>query len=99
MGKRSLAIYLGEISACALALGFLTDMVYSKLGISARAVAGQAAEIFPGSVEFTAAILLAVLIGYSVFKGFRKSEGCACNSAAARDESYANRPLFQKYRK
>jgi len=82
MGKRSLAIYLGAISACALALGFLTDLVYSKLGISARAVAGQAAEIFPVSVEFTAAMLLAGLIGYSVFKGFRKSEGRACSSAA-----------------
>jgi len=82
MGKRSLAIYLAAISSCALALGFLTDLVYSNLGISARAVAGQAAEIFPVSVEIAAAVLLAGLIGYSVFKGFRKSGGCACSSAA-----------------
>jgi len=80
MGKRSLVIYLGAISACSLVLGFLTDLVYSKLGISARAVAGQAAEIFPVFVEFAAAIVLASLIGYSVFRGFRKSEPCACNS-------------------
>jgi len=80
MGKRSLVIYLGAISACALVLGFLTDMVYSKLGISARAVAGRAAELFPESVEFAAAIVLAFLIGYSVLKGFRKSETCACSS-------------------
>jgi uncharacterized membrane protein YraQ (UPF0718 family) len=79
MGKRSLAIYLGAISACALVLGFLTDMVYSKLGISARAVAGQAAELFPEPVEFAAAIVLAILIGYSLFKGFRKSEACSCS--------------------
>ncbi|MDF1590240.1 MAG: SO_0444 family Cu/Zn efflux transporter [Desulfobacterales bacterium] len=82
MGKRSLVIYLGAISSCSLVLGFLTDLVYSKLGISARAVAGKAAEIFPVSVEFTAAIVLAGLIGYSVLKGFRKSEPCACSSAA-----------------
>ena len=82
MGKRSLVIYLGAISSCSLVLGFLTDLVYSKLGISARAVAGQAAEVFPVSVEFTAAILLAGLIGYSVFKGFRKSETCTCSSVA-----------------
>lgn len=82
MGKRSLVIYLGAISSCSLVLGFLTDLVYSKLGISARAVAGQAAEVFPVSVEFTAAILLAVLISYSVFKGFRKNETCSCSSVA-----------------
>lgn len=82
MGKRSLVIYLGAISACSLVLGFLTDLVYSKLGISARAVAGKAAEIFPVSVEFTAAILLAGLIGFSVFKSVRKSETCSCSGAA-----------------
>ncbi|MEW6670880.1 MAG: SO_0444 family Cu/Zn efflux transporter [Thermodesulfobacteriota bacterium] len=82
MGKRSLAIYLGAISSCALVLGFLTDMVYSKLGISARAVAGRSAELFPESVEFAAAIVLAILIGYSVIKGFRKGEACSCSSGA-----------------
>jgi len=81
MGKRSLAIYLGAISICALTLGFLTDMVYSTLGISARGVAGQAAELFPESVEFAAAMVLALLIVYSLLKGFRKSESCACGNA------------------
>jgi uncharacterized membrane protein YraQ (UPF0718 family) len=82
MGKRSLVIYLGAITSCSLVLGFLTDLVYSKLGISARAVAGRAAEIFPVPVEFTAAIALAGLIGFRVFKSFRKNEPCACSSVA-----------------
>lgn len=82
MGKRSVAIYLGTISACSLLLGFLTDLLYSKLGISARAVAGQAAELFPEWVELAAAMVLAILIGYGVLKGFRKSEPCTCSSSA-----------------
>jgi uncharacterized membrane protein YraQ (UPF0718 family) len=81
MGKRSLAIYLGAISSCALILGFLTDMVYSKLGISARVAAGQAAELFPEWVELAAALILAGLIGWSLFKKFGKKEACSCAGA------------------
>jgi len=79
LGKRSLVIYLGAISLCALTLGFFTDMLYLKLGISARAVVGQAAEIFPLSVEIAAAVLLAGLIGFGVFKGTPKVESCTCS--------------------
>ncbi|MFC1816231.1 permease, partial [Thermodesulfobacteriota bacterium] len=83
LGKRSLVIYLGAISICALALGFLTDMLYFKLGISALAVVGQAAEIFPVSVELTGAVLLAGLIGFGVFKDTKASESCSCSCTAA----------------
>ena len=47
MGKRATAIYLAAIAVCSVLLGLAVDQVYAVLGISAKAAAGQAAEIFP----------------------------------------------------
>ena len=40
LGKRVLAIYLSAIVLCTLLFGFLTDMIYEALGVSAQATAG-----------------------------------------------------------
>ena len=63
LGKRSLGIYLGSIALCTLIAAYLTDLLYSALGISAKAAAGAAAgEFIPQWLELGAAILLAMLI-------------------------------------
>lgn len=63
LGKRTLGIYLGSIVVCTLLAAFVTDIVYSWLGISAKAAAGAAAgELVPGWLEWLAAAVLAVLI-------------------------------------
>jgi uncharacterized protein len=63
LGKRSLGIYLGSIALCTLIAAYLTDLLYSALGISAKAAAGSAAgEFIPQWLELGAAILLAMLI-------------------------------------
>lgn len=63
LGKRTLAIYLLSIVLCTLGLAFLTDLIYSWLGISVAAVAGTAAgELIPAWLELAAAVILAVLI-------------------------------------
>ncbi len=63
LGKRALGIYLASIALCTLIAAYLTDVAYSALGISARAVAGAAAgEFIPQWLEVSAAIVLALLI-------------------------------------
>ena len=76
LGKRALAIYLGSIVVCSLALGMATDMLYYVIGISAQAVAGQTAEIIPYPVQLTAAALLAALLAVAMWK--QQAQGNSC---------------------
>ncbi len=62
LGRRTLAIYLGSIVVCTLALGYFTDLIYGAFGISAQASVGTAAGLIPEWMEIGAAILLAVLV-------------------------------------
>ena len=76
LGKRSLFIYLGSIVVCSLGLGLLTDMIYYGIGITAKATAGQAAEIFPLYMEYFGAAILSLLLAFAILKDFRKSTAC-----------------------
>jgi hypothetical protein len=55
LGKRATAVYLGAIAVCSVLLGLGLDALYAALGISARAVAGQAGELFPAGLQWAAA--------------------------------------------
>ena len=64
LGKRATAIYLGAIAVFSVVCGLLLDMVYLNMGISARAVAGQAAQIMPLWLKYMGALaLLALCVG------------------------------------
>jgi uncharacterized membrane protein YraQ (UPF0718 family) len=58
LGKRAAALYVAAIAICAVVFGLLLDMVYATLGISAMAVAGQAAEVMPPWLEWLAVLFL-----------------------------------------
>ena len=58
LGKRATAIYLASIAVVSVACGLVLDQVYAFLGISAQAVAGQAAEIIPFWVQVAGALAL-----------------------------------------
>jgi len=77
LGKRSLFIYLGSIAVCSLSLGILTDMLYYGIGITAKATAGQAAEIFPYYMEYSAAVVLALLLIFAIWKDFKGRTVCS----------------------
>ena len=77
LGKRSLLIYLGSIAACSLALGVVTDMIYFGIGITAKASAGQAAEIFPYYVEYAGAAVLAILLAFAIWKNYKEPGACS----------------------
>ncbi len=61
MGRRSTAVYLGSIAVCSVLMGLAVDEVYAALGISARAVAGQAADLFPAAVQWSAALAVVAI--------------------------------------
>lgn len=64
---RALLIYLSMISVCSLAMGFLLDWIYDFSGIRPAAVAGQAGEIVPHSVEMVSACILTGLLLYNFY--------------------------------
>ncbi len=61
LGKRATAIYLSAIAVCSVLLGMVVDQVYMALGISAKAAAGQAAEVFPAWVQVIAAMAVVAI--------------------------------------
>jgi uncharacterized membrane protein YraQ (UPF0718 family) len=69
MGKRATAVYLAAIAVCSVLLGLAVDHVYAALGISAKAAAGQAAEIFPEWLQWVGALaVLAISLKPTVQK-------------------------------
>lgn len=74
-GTRALAIYLGMISICALAMGALLDLVYRLLSIQPSVVMGKAAEVIPYGIELTAALILAALLARSLLR----RQDCHCH--------------------
>ncbi len=61
LGKRATAIYLLTLAVFAVFCGLILDQIYISLGLSPRAVAGQAAEIIPFYGQLAGATLLLAL--------------------------------------
>ncbi len=77
LGRRALFIYLGSIVVCSITLGFLTDMLYYSIGLTATARAGQAAEFFPYYIQIGGAVVLASLIVFALWKGNTQRSVCS----------------------
>jgi len=61
LGKRAVAIYLGAIAVVSVLAGLMLDLTYNLLGITAKAAVGQAAQLIPAPVQYTAALILIVI--------------------------------------
>ncbi len=61
LGRRTTLIYLTSIAGCALMFGLLVDVFYTAFDLSARAVAGEAAETIPRWLALACAIVLLVM--------------------------------------
>lgn len=68
LGKRATIIYLGVIMISAVIGGLTLDSVYSLLGVSARAVAGNAGEFIPAWTQW-AGVLVLMAISVKPFTG------------------------------
>ncbi len=82
LGKRATAVYLASIAVISVACGLVLDRVYVFFGISARAVAGQAAEVIPFTVQVAGALALLILSVKPLYKAFH-SFICRTSSAGA----------------
>lgn len=85
LGRRTFIVYLSSIVLCSLAFAFLTDALYTALGMSAQATAGaSAAEIFPQWLEWVAAVVLGALVLRALWRthaaGMREVDGEAAPS-------------------
>ena len=72
LGRQGTIRYLLVLSLAAVAFGLGVDALYSWLGISPRAVLGEAAEFMPESVKMIGAILLILLSIQPVFRFLRQ---------------------------
>ena len=61
LGKRAAVLYLAAISVCSVLLGWALDQAYAATGISAKAAAGQGAEIVPAWLQWAAALLIVAI--------------------------------------
>ncbi len=61
LGKRATAIYLVMLSLFAVLSGLVLDFIYSSLGVSATAIAGQAGEVIPYWLQFGGAVTVILL--------------------------------------
>jgi len=71
LGKRATAIYLAMIGLCAVLFGLAVDRVYGFLGLSARAMVGQASEWVPAWAQWVGAAMLLVLSVQPVSRSLR----------------------------
>ena len=103
LGKRATSFYLASIALVSVLCGLALDMVYIRMGISAAAIVGQAAEIIPVSIQLTAALFLIVISIKPVWRKMssvllkinRKKQGneCSCSSGACATSDEKARPL------
>jgi uncharacterized membrane protein YraQ (UPF0718 family) len=103
LGKRAAGIYLFSIAVISVLGGLALDLVYGGFGLSARALAGQSAEVLPGWVEIAAALLLLALsvapIGRALKKRFARfsragagpSSDCGCTSESCGGDGAAGK--------
>lgn len=71
LGKRATAIYLLTLSVFAVLCGLILDQLYIGFGFSARAVAGQAAELIPFYGQLAGAVILLALSARPIYKNLK----------------------------
>jgi uncharacterized membrane protein YraQ (UPF0718 family) len=93
MGKRATAIYLAAIAVCSVLLGLAVDQVYAAWGVSAKAAAGQAAELFPAWAQWIAAVaVVAISVKPTVqkLKSIIEKKGSAAPASGVKKDSAAD---------
>jgi uncharacterized membrane protein YraQ (UPF0718 family) len=75
LGKRATSIYLATIALFAVIFGLAVDQVYASLGLSAKALVGQAAEIVPAWAQWMGALTIVLLSVKPVSRSLRARLG------------------------
>lgn len=96
LGKRATVIYLTSIAVIAVLSGLIVDMIYDHFGISAQAVAGQAAEILPHWLVFgSGLVLLALSIKpvIAIIQSWFLKKDCGCSAECNEDHLVQIQPM------
>lgn len=75
LGKQATGRYLAAIAVVSVLCGLLLDAVYAALSIKASAVVGQAAQLVPGWLELSAALLVLAISAKPLWCLLRKVIG------------------------
>ncbi|GAB4336649.1 MAG: SO_0444 family Cu/Zn efflux transporter [Desulfobulbaceae bacterium] len=75
LGKRATSLYLVSIALVSVACGLALDFLYLRLGITASAVIGQAAEIVPEWLRLGATLFLIAISVRPLYRSLRKLAG------------------------
>jgi hypothetical protein len=67
LGKRATAVYLAAIAVCSVLFGLAVDQVYVSMGVSAKAMVGQASEVMPMWFQWAGALVVLLLSIKPVF--------------------------------
>ena len=96
LGKKTTAIYLSAIAVMAVVAGLALDQVYALLGISAQAIAGQAAELVPRWAQIAGALVLLAISVKPAYRAVRAripmgkarvaTQPCGCPSESCQTE-------------
>ncbi|MFA6900459.1 MAG: SO_0444 family Cu/Zn efflux transporter [Desulfurivibrionaceae bacterium] len=90
LGRRATVVYLTCIGVTAVIFGLALDGVYAIMGISAKAMVGQAGELIPYPFQLAAALVILALsvrpMVTAIRSWFKKSgdgsdNGCGCDGA------------------
>jgi uncharacterized membrane protein YraQ (UPF0718 family) len=95
LGKRATMIYLIMLSLFAVLSGLVLDMVYTGLGVSASAIAGQAGEVIPYWLQLSGAIfviLLSVKPLYLLIKSLFKMKKVALTASQGEERAGQSTP-------
>ncbi|MHB8989555.1 MAG: SO_0444 family Cu/Zn efflux transporter [Desulfobulbia bacterium] len=82
LGRRATGVYLACIAITAVLFGLALDAIYATLGISAKAMVGQAGELLPYPVQLAAALLILAL---SIKPMYRMIQGWFTKGAGGSD--------------
>ncbi len=61
LGKKSTLMYLTILSVCAVLFGMGVDILYQWIGVSPRAIIGNASELIPTQIKLVAVVILLVI--------------------------------------
>lgn len=76
LGKQAVIVYLAMIALCALGFGLLLDLIYFRLGIEATSIVGSTSDILPHEAKRFFAVILALLITYSLYRKKQAEKSC-----------------------
>ncbi|MBN1883582.1 MAG: SO_0444 family Cu/Zn efflux transporter [Deltaproteobacteria bacterium] len=86
LGRRAVVIYVTTISVVAVVMGLFTDYLYTTLGVTPRAYAGDSAEFIPEAVKGVLAAAMIILLAVGIYRKL-VSKRSSCDDTCSPDSA------------